>query len=105
MVGERGFEPPTPWSRTVSGKNLGPAKKSWGKRGLESKACKSSSRRRFRKFEDAPVAAYCTATSVSFFLDFQLLASTEYNPVSEWRLRRELLDGEQRTSQDSRSGS
>ena len=36
MVGERGFEPPTPWSRTASGKISKPAKKSWGKRGVES---------------------------------------------------------------------
>lgn len=32
-----------------------------GKRGVEPRACKSSSRRRFREFEDAPFAVYGSA--------------------------------------------
>jgi hypothetical protein len=34
------------------------------KRGLESKACKSLSRRRFKEIEDAPFAAYRVAYSI-----------------------------------------
>ena len=63
MVGERGFEPPTPWSRT----GLQGALESLGK-GMKiyllfSKAWKSLYRRKFKELELEPLAAYKSAYS------------------------------------------
>jgi hypothetical protein len=58
MVGERGFEPPTPWSRTRSQRFFEFGEERERETFLFSKACKSLNRRRFKEIEDAPFAAY-----------------------------------------------
>ena len=61
MVGERGFEPPTPWSRTRVQEFSEFEEEREGGSFLFSKACKSLYRRRFKEIGDAPFAAYLTA--------------------------------------------
>src|SRR5215475_10865098 len=62
MVRERGFAPPTPWSRTRSQAFFNFREKERGGSFLFSKACKSLCRRRFKEIEDTPLAAYFIAT-------------------------------------------
>src|SRR6267142_6134652 len=62
MVGERGFEPPTPWSRTGSEDFSGFGETEIWEVVWNQELADISLRRRFKEIEDAPFAAYCSAS-------------------------------------------